>query len=333
MQLVLDTNGLIVRKRNNSFWIMRKQEKRLISPKRISSIAVIADCLISASAIRLAAKHEIPIYFFNGQGKAEARLWASNFGSQALIRKQQAIFGLRPEAKQWVLRLFELKTAHQIECLNALSKYNKKANFRSMLAKGKEEFGHNIHLMKTNSSPSFSGFRQSVMGYEGIMARTYWALISETLAEAWKFNGRSRRPARDAFNAALNYLYGMLYNLTGMAVLAAGLDQFLGVLHTDDFNKQSFVFDIIEPFRPWIDQLLVEMIIKKQILLDDIEEGENLYRISSQGRRKLIYAFNERMEKSRIFQEKRMKTKNHVYRFAGEFAQYLIHIKDQPFHN
>ena len=69
------------------------------------------------------------------------------------------------------------------------------------------------------------------------------------MPEAYRFDGRSRQPALDAVNAMLNYSYGVLYSLVERACICAGLDPFLGFLHTDNYNKKSLVFDLIEPFR------------------------------------------------------------------------------------
>jgi len=329
MQLVLDTNGLTVKKRNESFWIYHKKEKRLISPRRIRSIAVVADCLISAAAIRLAAKHGIPIYFFNGQGTAEARLWSSNFGSQARIRKAQAIFPHRPEAREWGISLFELKTKQQLTCLNYLNQKIRRVHARKSIEMARTEMEQKLEALKKLERDSFPAFRDAIMGHEGGIAKAYWKAVGEVLPEAWTFRGRSRRPARDNFNAALNYLYGMLYNSVGSAVLAAGLDNYLGVLHADDFKRPSFVFDMIEPFRPWVDQLLLEMILRKKLLSEDLEEREAAIRIGRAGRRKLIYGFNAHMQKSRIFQGKRLSSKNHIFKFSGQFAQYLLSLEEK----
>ena len=112
MQLVLNTNGLTVKKRNNAFYIIGKEGRRLISPKRVTSIAVTADCLLSAAAIRLAAQHKIPIYFFNRSGMADARLWAANFGSIATIRRRQVLLAETPEATQKMRQLVRTFLVH-----------------------------------------------------------------------------------------------------------------------------------------------------------------------------------------------------------------------------
>jgi len=55
--------------------------------------------------------------------------------------------------------------------------------------------------------------RQDILGLEGKAARSYFEAISSIMPERYRFAGRSRNPARDEFNALLNYGYGVLYSL------------------------------------------------------------------------------------------------------------------------
>jgi len=55
--------------------------------------------------------------------------------------------------------------------------------------------------------------RGTLMGLEGSAGRAYFACLGQLVPEAYRFEGRSRHPARDAFNAMLNYSYGVLYSL------------------------------------------------------------------------------------------------------------------------
>lgn len=322
MQLVLDTNGLAVKKRNKSFWIIGQGQQRIISPHRVTSIAVTADCLMSSAAIKLAAKHQIPIFFFNKAGKAEARLWSDSFGSIATIRRQQVLFAMTPEATEWIISLFELKTQHQRENLKYLSR--RKPNLKQKLT-------HSMHQMESYSNTFamhklqlLSECRNNLMGIEGNIAKIYWHQLSLCLPEGLQFGTRSRRPAQDIFNAALNYLYGMLYNVVSSAILAAGLDPHLGFLHVDQHAKPTFTFDLIEPFRPWVDQLLLKQALAKKLKNDFFQQTADGYYLNKQGKRFLIPLFNEHMQNSTTFNHRRLNRKNHIYRFAGEFAQFLL---------
>ncbi|MBW2028434.1 MAG: CRISPR-associated endonuclease Cas1, partial [Deltaproteobacteria bacterium] len=80
-----------------------------------------------------------------------------------------------------------------------------------------------------------------------------------------EFDGRSRRPAKNPFNAVLNYCYGMLYGLVEKACILAGLDPYIGFLHADDYNKKSLVFDLIEPFRIYGEQTAVYLFTGKKV--------------------------------------------------------------------
>lgn len=331
MQLVLDTNGLIIKKRNNAFWILAKEEKRIISPHRITSIAVMADCLLSSAAIRLAAEHQIPIYFMNATGRADAKLWSAAFGSLATIRRQQVLFALKPEATRWVISLLEIKLEEQIKTLTQLRRRSpSKAGMIDegihALKKGFEGFGN-------LSQVTVSEARSQVMGIEGAMAQAYWKLLSALLPAEYQFTSRSRRPALDPFNASLNYLYGMLYNVVSSACFSAGLDPYLGFLHTDGYKRPSLTFDMIEPFRPWVDRILVDAIIKQQLSTSFFSRKDEGISLNEKGKKFIIPLFNDFMASRSRFRHRQLIHKNHIYRFAGEFAQSLVNNpeEDDPF--
>ena len=132
------------------------------------------------------------------------------------------------------------------------------------------------------------GCRASIMGIEGNMAKIYWRAIAECLPAPYAFSKRSRRPAEDLFNASLNYLYGMLYNTVHSACLAAGLESSVGILHQDSVNKPTLVFDMIEPFRPWADQLLIELCLSQKISEGSLEEVKGGVRLNRSGRKVII---------------------------------------------
>jgi CRISPR-associated protein Cas1 len=54
-------------------------------------------------------------------------------------------------------------------------------------------------------------FAETIRGLEGTAGRLYFETINYVLPLSYQFNGRSSRPAKDSFNAFLNYAYGILY--------------------------------------------------------------------------------------------------------------------------
>ncbi len=88
------------------------------------------------------------------------------------------------------------------------------------------------------------------------------------LPEQYRFKERSKHPAKDAFNALLNYGYGILYGKIEGSLIKAGIDPYVGVFHRENYNRPVLVFDIIELFRSWIDYVVVDLCYQ-QVVTDD----------------------------------------------------------------
>ena len=93
-----------------------------------------------------------------------------------------------------------------------------------------------------------SSVREALFNIEAQGARVYFDLLSRLMPENFRFSGISRNPARDPFNCLLNYANGVLYGKVERVCVLAGLDPYIGILHTDNYNKKSMVFELIENF-------------------------------------------------------------------------------------
>lgn len=321
MQLVLDSNGISLKVRNKTFHVSKNKESRLISPYKVTSIAVLADVVFSSAAVKLATSHGIPIYFFARTGRVRARLWSPEFGNLATLRRKQVFFAETTAATQWAIGLFQLKTERQVANLKYLA--NRKTAQKEQVVKA-------IALMEKEAE-KFTGYSDqlpsacsnNLMGHEGIIAKHYWGSIAPCLPEALRYLKRSRRPAEDHFNAALNYLYGMTYSVTERAVTAAGLDPYFGILHADAHRNPTFVYDMIEPFRPWVDRLLLEECLQGNILPAFFAETPGGFHLSKAGKAYLIPRYNEWLLSHRRSEATQRSTLNHFMAFAGEFTKML----------
>jgi hypothetical protein len=84
------------------------------------------------------------------------------------------------------------------------------------------------------------------------------------------------RDATDPFNAVLNYCYTLLEVETRIACEATGLDPDLGLLHTDDRLRESFIYDLLEPLRANADVWALELLRKEQMhpaMFHELREG------------------------------------------------------------
>lgn len=86
---------------------------------------------------------------------------------------------------------------------------------------------------------------------EAQAARRYWAAL---------FGARFRRDRNSAgINALLNYGYTVLRATVSRAICAAGLHPTLGIHHSNRSNAFALADDLMEPYRPLVDQMVFNM--------------------------------------------------------------------------
>ncbi|MEM6966361.1 MAG: CRISPR-associated endonuclease Cas1 [Bacteroidota bacterium] len=319
MQLVLDTSKLEVQKKGNAFYLKSEKGNRTISPEKLTSIAITANVILHAGAIKLAIQHHIPILFFDRIGKAKARMWSPYFASIATLRRQQVKFTESADGTDWMINLFHFKSKAQIQNLEFLKT-------QGILTH--RLLNQSIKAIRTHSK-SFEEFRphppascrNNIMGVEGSIARMYWQGVGNALPKQYSFQKRSRRPAQDIFNAAINYGYGMLYSVVEGSLFAVGLDPHLGILHADEYAKPTLAFDLIEPFRPWVDRIIIEEIFLKKMKTEYFTSNQFGIFLNKHGKAWLIPRFNEWLHQPRKFLNREATTKNHIHHLAGLLAK------------
>jgi len=107
------------------------------------------------------------------------------------------------------------------------------------------------------SSPHLAAAVKSEKIDEGNAARHYWKLFFPAIGHAGTGRDRSNP---DTPNQMLNYGYAVLAALCHRGLLVHGLLPELGVQHTTRYRSTPLVFDLMEPFRPIVDFLLVRFL-------------------------------------------------------------------------
>ena len=83
------------------------------------------------------------------------------------------------------------------------------------------------------------------------------------------------RAATNPVNALLNYIYSLLESESRLALLSAGLDPTLGVLHADQRNRDSFALDAMEAIRPAVDAFVLDLLEERVLTSHDFVELSN----------------------------------------------------------
>jgi CRISPR-associated protein Cas1 len=150
------------------------------------------------------------------------------------------------------------------------------------------------------------------------------------MPEKYRFKGRSKRPALNPFNAVLNYCYGVLYSRVEKACIIAGLDPFVGFMHTDNYNKKSLVFDLIEPFRIFADQVAVYFFTGKKAKDQYFDIQEKTCTLNEKGKPHVIEALNKHLEEKVRYRRRNVKRKHMISHEAHRLANILLEDSGMP---
>jgi CRISP-associated protein Cas1 len=135
-----------------------------------------------------------------------------------------------------------------------------------------------------------------VRGIEGMAAREYFALWQSMLGKGWVFKGRNRRPPTDPVNSLLSFAYALLRGQVTAAAHLAGLDPYIGYLHEVHHGQPALVLDLMEEFRPLVaDNVVLAVLNNREIQSKDFTESLGAYRLSDEGRKRFLQAFERKM--------------------------------------
>lgn len=140
-------------------------------------------------------------------------------------------------------------------------------------------------------------------GVEGDAAARYFEAFTTMLAPrlqsdavATAFDGRTRRPAVDPLNAALNFVYGMLVADVVRAVVACGLDPHAGFLHSSGRNKPALALDLCEEFRaPVADSVVIGAFNNGELKASSFSTVTGSARLRDGARSALVAAYERRV--------------------------------------
>jgi len=321
MQLVINTYGSYLRKKGNCFLVRKEDKVFEVSVNKVDSILITTAAYISTDAIKFAVDNNIDIVFLDSYGEPYGRVWHPKLGSTTLIRRRQLELYDKEEglnlAKKWGLQ----KIDNQIALLKRLKKTrsDKKDELEVCITEIEQ-----LKERMAGLKGTIEARRQTMLGIEGMTAKKYFEALSSIMPEKYKFKSRSRNPATDEFNAMLNYGYGVLYSMAEKACIIAGLDPYIGFLHTDNYNKKSLVFDVIEMFRTFVDETVVHLFTKRKVKAEYFDTIQNGLSLNKAGKAELIEALNETFEKAIKYKGRNIKTKNVVQFECHKIANGLI---------
>jgi len=326
VQIVINTYGSYIQKNGDCFKVKTDERVFEISCKKVSSILISTAAYITTDAIKMAMENNIDIVFIDEFGDPYGRIWHPKLGSTTLIRRRQLEIAEKEEGLRLALEWVKAKFNNQIDFLKRLrqTRPHKSQKITSYIEKLQ-----NVMMGLDNLSGTIEECRSTIMGIEGIGGRIYFEALSFLMPERFKFEARSRNPAKDEFNALLNYSYGVLYSRVEKACIIAGLDPYVGFIHTDHYNKKSLVFDLIENYRIWADEVVVNLFASRKVKVEHFDKIAGGFMLNKEGKAVLLTDFNSFMDESVRYRGRNIKRGNIIQFDCHRIANNLIGDKNE----
>jgi CRISP-associated protein Cas1 len=89
--------------------------------------------------------------------------------------------------------------------------------------------------------------------HEARAAVQYWSRL-------FPWDGFTRNPDGGSPNHLLNYGYSILRGITARAIVSSGMLPMLGIFHKNKYNAFGLADDVMEPYRPFVDALVLELV-------------------------------------------------------------------------
>lgn len=303
--LYLLTPGLYVHRDHLSLRVEQDDQLKLSLPiHNLESVLVFGPSSVSPPAMQLCWENGVTVAFLSEHGRFLARVEGVPQGSVLLRRAQHRFADDSALALPLIKNLVAGKVQNSRWLLNRTAREATDEAERTRLVATAQQLAYALRELPA------AVHADAARGVEGRAAALYFDVfplhLKPAVRERFPFDGRERRPPRDALNCLLSFLYALLRHDCVAALTAVGLDPFVGFLHTDRPGRESLALDLMEEFRPLADRLAITLLNRGELKVTDFVEREGgAWELTEAGRKALVAAWQERkLEETRHVQFK-----------------------------
>ncbi|MBW4566392.1 MAG: type I-D CRISPR-associated endonuclease Cas1d [Mojavia pulchra JT2-VF2] len=272
----------VLSKNYEAFNVALKQEdgswkKQSIPAQTVEQVVLMGNPQVTGDALVYALELGMPVHYLSHFGKYLGSALPGYSRNGQLRLAQYQLYSDPVRRLELVKAIVAAKIQNQHTIL-----YRQKAGDNSL-----KSYKKLVEQQKTVNE---------VRGIEGVAAREYFSYWDALLKEPWSFPNRNRRPPTDPINSLLSFAYGLLRVQVTAAAHITGLDPYIGYLHEVHHGQPAMVLDLMEEFRPLVADSLVLTVVNNRIIQpDDFSESLGAYRLSDDGRKKFLQAFERKM--------------------------------------
>lgn len=141
----------------------------------------------------------------------------------------------------------------------------------------------------------------TLRGVEGTAAVEYFerfgALLADRGGEAFRMDGRTRRPPQDPSNAMLSFGYAVLSRMVSEVLRRVGFDPMRGLLHGMGWGRPALALDLMEEFRALlVDSTVLRVVAERRVTPGDFQREMQGITMRPTARRVLLQALDQRRE-------------------------------------
>jgi CRISPR-associated protein Cas1 len=292
--LYLLTPGLYVHRDHLALRIEQDGQLKLSLPiHNLESVLIFGPTAMSPPAMQLCWENNVSVAFLSEHGQFLARVEGIPQGSVLLRRAQHRTADDPVLTLRLIRNLVAGKIQNERWLINRTARETTDEAERTKLTTTAQQLAYGLRELPT--APDADTAR----GIEGHAAALYFEAfplhLKPAIRERFPFDGRARRPPRDALNCLLSFLYALLRHDWVAALTAVGLDPFVGFLHTDRPGRESLALDLMEEFRALADRLAITLLNRGELKPAHFVEREGgAWELTEAGRKAIIAAWQQR---------------------------------------
>ena len=322
MELYVETEGTKISKLGEMIEIQNSEGVRKVSINKITTIMLSNGVSITTDVIRMALEKDVDIIFLDYLEKPIGRVWNNKFGSSAKIRISQIEFFNNKKGKMASQKLILNKLVMQKKHIDKLLSRRKKIDEFEDVLERYDKIMKELEEKELNCVIDSNFF----LLREAHATRIYYKILAEFIPKEYKFEKRTHKDSKDEFNNMLNYCFGILYSKIEKSLIIAGLDPFIGGIHSTFYNNKSLVYDFIENFRFLATEAVFSCFTRKLINKSYFEILDDKFLLSKEGKKFISKIFNEKMQQKVNYKNKNVSYESLIQWKAYDLAKEVTYI-------
>ena len=308
--LVISSYGSFLGLNNHRLAVRQNKKIRHYPLNRLCSVSVAKSGVsISSDLIQAFSHRGIKLFFLDFRGVAHSALLGESQHGVAAVRTAQMQF-CKGETLLLAKKIVVAKIKNQRAVLNYMDKYHQQALLKSS----------SQDLLIFAEKAQFAKNFDNLLGFEGASANSYFQALKQAKLFSSSFKKREGRGSIEINNSMLNLGYAVLSSYVLSAIVNAGLEPYLGFIHSQRPGRMALVLDIMEEYRAWV---VDRAVLKLRT------QSEGLKVLNPELKKALIKEIQKTCSKKYKYRKKKHKLEHiiqrQVYRLCGQFYNQQVY--------